>query len=271
MAATPEQIFTEQLEIFRQEAYQCAQFLYEYLTIHAAAARDKNIRHALNRNALFWNTTLAALQTSTLIALGRIFDHKSGHGIRALLDLTRNHAAIFSKTSLSQRKSGIFTNDPKGLQDYLDHSYEPDDTDFRRLERLVHAATKRYNMAYRPLRNQVFAHKVHREAEKIHELFSQTNVTKLEQLVTFLVRLHWALQDALANGSRLTLKKARHSVNEILEQLPGHAKAKPVQEMTVIESHAVLSTAAEAVSRELTATHQPRAQRIPERPTDKLG
>jgi hypothetical protein len=269
VAASPEQIFTEKLEVFRQEGYQCAQFLYEYLTIHAAAARDENIRHVLNRNALFWNTTLAALQTSTLIALGRIFDHKSRHGIRALLDLARNHAAIFSKAALSQRKAGIFANDPKGLQDYLNQSYEPDDAEFRRLERLVHAATERYNSAYRSLRNQVFAHKVHGEAEKIHDLFSQTNVSKLEQLVTFLVRFHWALQEALTNGSRLVLHRTRHSVNEMLEQPPGRARVKPVQEMTVIESHAVLKAAAEAASRELAAARLPRGPRIPERPVGK--
>lgn len=271
MAADPEQVFSEQLEIFRQEAYQCAQFLYEYLTIHGAAARDKNIRHALNRNALFWNTALAALQTSTLIALGRIFDHRSKHGIRALLDLMRKHAAIFSKAALSQRKAGIFGNDPKGLQDYLNLSYEPGDAEFRRLEHLVQAATERYNEAYRPLRNQVFAHKVHGEDEKIEALFSQTNVRKLEQLVAFLVRFHWAVQEALTNGSRLALRKMRHSVNEMLERPPGRAITKPVQELTVIDTHAVLKAAGEEMSRERAAARPPAGRQVPERPADKLG
>jgi len=251
MAATPEQLFAEQLEIFRQEAYQCAQFLYEYLAIHGAAARDENIRHTLSQNALFWNTALAALQTSTLIALGRIFDHKGKHGIRALLALARKHATIFSKAALSQRKAGIFASNPQGLQDYLNQSYELGDVEFQRLERLVQAATDRYNKAYRPLRNQVFAHKVHGEAEKIEALFSQTNVSKLEQLVTFLVRFHGALQEALTNGSRLTLRKTRHSVNEMLERPAGRATVKPVQEITVIDTHAVLKAAAETASREL--------------------
>lgn len=269
MAATPEQIFIERLEIFRQEACQCAQFLYEYLAIHGAAARDQDVRRALNQNALFWNTALAALQTSTLIALGRVFDQKGKHGIRALLDLARKHATIFSKAALSQRKAGIFANDPQALEDYLSKSYEPGDAEFSRLERLVQAATDRYNRAYRPLRNQVFAHKVHGEAEKIEALFSQTNVSKLERLVTFLVRFHWALQEALINGARLTLRKTRYSVNEMLERPAGPATVKPVQEATVIDSHAVLKTVAEAVSRELAAARQPARRRPPEHPAEK--
>lgn len=54
--------FEQELEVLRTEAEAAAQYFYSYLTIHAVAGERKPVDRLLNSSALFWNTTLSALQ-----------------------------------------------------------------------------------------------------------------------------------------------------------------------------------------------------------------
>ena len=116
---TPEVQFERELEIFRTEAEGGTQFLYAYLAVHALAARRKAVHRLLNDAPLFWNTCLAALQTASFMALGRIFDHDSDHNLSKLLQITQDHPEIFSKVALGRRKQGNSPEPPTWLPSYL--------------------------------------------------------------------------------------------------------------------------------------------------------
>jgi|HubBroStandDraft_4_1064222.scaffolds.fasta_scaffold01242_7 hypothetical protein len=214
-----ERLFVERLETFRQEGAQCAQFLYSYLTIHAVAAKDENVRRGLNEEALFWNTVLGGLQCSLFIVLGRVFDPSSKHGIASLLKFATECAAIFQQEALAHRKG----------EDYAADARIPGPQEFVRMERLVAGYSERYNNDYRELRNRVFAHRVY-TGDTVGQLFSRTNINELEQMVTFLDRFYRAWFNSFHNGSRLTLGRARHSVQQMLERPRGRSLVKPVQE-----------------------------------------
>ena len=66
--------FASELELFRTEAESAVQFFYAWDAVHTVAAANPKVRHLLNEAPLFWNTSLGALQASTLVALGRVFD-----------------------------------------------------------------------------------------------------------------------------------------------------------------------------------------------------
>ena len=70
----PDADFETQLELFRTEAESAIQFFYAWDAVHTVAAKNKTVFRLLNQAPLFWNTSLGALQTSTLVALGRVFD-----------------------------------------------------------------------------------------------------------------------------------------------------------------------------------------------------
>ncbi len=102
---SPEAEFTRELEVFRTEAEAGVQFFYGWLTVHAVAGADKGVLRALNAAPLFWNTILGALQTASLIALGRVFDQDpSTHNINKLLKTAQSNLGIFSKEALAERK-----------------------------------------------------------------------------------------------------------------------------------------------------------------------
>jgi len=110
--------FEQELEVLRTEAEAAAQFFYSYLTIHAAAGDHRPVHRLLNGSALFWNTILAGLQTSTFIVLGRILDQSSAHNVDRVLKIAQNDPDIFSKAALGRRKQGNLKTPPDWLPEY---------------------------------------------------------------------------------------------------------------------------------------------------------
>jgi len=92
-------------DISRGEIETATQHLYGYLSIHAVAKRRPRAFAALNEHPLFWNTVAGALQTSALVALGRIFDQNSAHNIDALIRLATKNRVLFSTAALAKRKN----------------------------------------------------------------------------------------------------------------------------------------------------------------------
>ena len=143
--STPEADFARELEIFRTEAEAAIQFFYAWLAIHAVAGSNDSVTRALNQTPLFWNTTLGALQTATLVTLGRIFDsNPESHNIGRLLRIAQDHLDIFSKPALAARKRQDSRNADEWLPRYLRDACEPTSDDFRRLKRHVARHRKIY-------------------------------------------------------------------------------------------------------------------------------
>ena len=177
--ANPDTTFEQELEVFRTEAEAGTQFFYAYLTVHAVAGDHNSVYRNLNQAPLFWNTALAALQTATFIALGRVFDQQSPYNIDKVLGFARDHPEMFTKSALAKRKQGISTVRPGWLDEYLFGAYVPVAADFRRLRNHVKERRKIYERSYRDLRRKVFAHKELTDRATVQALFAKTNIREL--------------------------------------------------------------------------------------------
>ena len=233
---SPAADFEAELELFRTEAESAIQFFYAWDAVHAIAAKDKAVFRLLNQAPLFWNTNLRALQTSTLLALGRVFDpDPNNHSVTRLLSVAHGNLGIFSKDSLAARKRKSNTNAGEWLPEYIETAYEPSHEDFRRMKRYVAKRRKTYEANYRPLRHKVFAHRGVATSFEVDELFAKTNIKELQQLLVFLCRLYEVLWQLYYNGCKPTLGPARFSVNRILHQprpdvMPGKLHERLIHE-----------------------------------------
>ena len=240
----PEDIFANELEIFRTEAESAIQFFYSFLSIHAVAGEHKKVHLLLNTAPLFWNTTLGALQTSTFIALGRVFDQNSKHNIDRLIKIAQSNMDIFSKESLAGRKRRGSNNADEWLDEYLRDVYVPNADDFRRLRRHIAKRRKIYESNYRNIRHEIFAHKVISEKGEMQALFGKTNIRELQKLLIFLRRLHEALWQLFHNGRKPTLQPARYSVKSIRQQPSPQHRGQGLQERLTHEIEAFLTATA---------------------------
>jgi AbiU2 len=235
---TPAVEFERELEVFRTEAEAAIQFLYAYLAIHDTAGRNTKVRDMLNGAALFWNTTLGALQTATFIALGRVFDQhgKSKHNLDHLLRLAQDNPGIFSKAALAIRRQAQAPVPPPYLAQYLQTVYVPTAKDFRYLRALVKKNRKIYEAGYRDIRHKWFAHKEIADSAEIGELFAKTNIRELQRLVTFLGSLYDALWGLFVNGFKPVLRQRRYSVRSMRNRPSPARRMTKVQERITQEA-----------------------------------
>src|SRR5947209_5308569 len=237
---TADEIFLHELEVFRTEEESATQFFYAYLAVHAVAYEKEDIRDLLNTAPLFWNTCLAALQTSTFIALGRIFDQKSPHNLDRVLRIAQDNPQIFSKAALARRKQGGNTKRPHWLDEYLRNVYEPTPKDFRRLRTYVNRRRRIYVANYRDVRHKYFAHKEVSDPTEIALLFSKGNNKELQQLFAFLGSLYDALWELFFNGRKPVLRPKRYSVSRIRNRPSPPYRRGSVQEKILDEAEQFL-------------------------------
>lgn len=240
----PEDIFAKELEVFRTEAESAIQFFYSFISIHAVAGEHEEVHRLLNTAPLFWNTTLGALQTSTFIALGRVFDQNSRHNVDRLIKIAQSNMDIFSKESLAGRKRQGSNNADEWIDEYLRDIYVPNAEDFRRLRRHIAKRRQIYESNYRDIRHKIFAHKVISKKEEEHVLFGKTNIREMQKLLIFLRRLHEALWQLYYNGNKPTLQPARYSIKRIREQPSPKNRGQGLQERLTHEIEDFLSTVA---------------------------
>lgn len=156
-----------------------------------------------------------ALQTSTFVVLGRIFDQSSPHNIGSLLALAESNPSIFSKTALERRKSASAANAPSWIADYMNSVYVPKPADSRRLRGYVSKHRKTYLAKYRDLRHKVFAHKEITDATQISALFARTNIREMQRMLLFCLSLYDALWQLFVNGKKPVLRSRKISVDRI--------------------------------------------------------
>ena len=221
------QEFESELEIFRVESESAIQFFYTWLSINIIASKDKSLLSKLNTTPLFWSTTAGALQASTLVTLARIFDNdKDTHNVSRLLNLAHRNMHIFSREALGERKKKISNANIDWLDSYLDEMYVPTTSDFRRLKGYVAQRRKVFEANYKPLRQQLYAHRNISASKSIGELFAKTNIRELQKFLVFLIRLYSAIWQLYFNGNKPSLMPVRYSVNNMLNfpSLSGHEK-----------------------------------------------
>ncbi len=238
--------FEKELEVFRGEVETAAQFFYSWLSLHEVAKQNDGVLDFFNENALFWTTVSGSLQTSALIALGRVFDQGSRHNLDAMFVIAKRNPAIFSKAELAKRKKRLSSNAAEWIDDYLKDVYEPKPSDFRRLRRHIKKYRKIYERNYRDLRHKVFAHKEVAGGSDLGTLTGRTNVAEMQRLFVFLLKLYESLWQLLFNGRKPILRPLRYSASRIIRVPSISIGSTSVHERIAAEVEKVLLTATAA-------------------------
>ena len=219
------------------------QFFYAYLTIHAVAGDRPAVYRFLNRAPLFWKTNLGALQTSSFIVLGRIFDQSSGHNVDRLLKIGQTNLGILQQGGVGRAQAACRSRRRRVARRIFEGCYVPTPKDFRHLRLLVRKYRATYEAKYRDLRHKLFAHKEVSNPADVSTLFAKTNVRELQRILLFLLALYDALWMLFVNGHKPILRMRRYSVARIRKK-PSEGKGGSLQERLIREIEQFLTTAA---------------------------
>jgi hypothetical protein len=205
---------------------------YTDLEIHSCAREDRDVYQMLNKHAGFWNILLYGLQSTFFITLGRIFDDgEDCHSVQMLLAATVAHPEFFSKQALALRRSTGLVN-PEWLDANFDSVFEPQSSDLRTLRRALVRYERIYKPRYRNIRTQVYAHKILTEEKLVSDLFSQTQIKEIDEILYFLHDLVEALGDLFQNGRKPELgiktydyrQRIKNTTRSVLQNVALHPK-----------------------------------------------
>ena len=166
------------------------------------AASNKEIYNAINKNALSWNIIAHSLQCTFFITLGRLFDlDGEAFSIHAFLRACIDNIDQFSKEALRIRKiKDLNGKEPYWLNKYIEDAYAPAEKDLQILRGETSKKQKEYEDVYKPIRNQIIAHKDKQAIESVDELFGKTRIGQVEEILQFLHQIEMIVFELLANG-----------------------------------------------------------------------
>lgn len=135
------------------------------------------------------------------MALGRIFDDgRDSHSIHKFLAACISRHQDFSFESLKERKRKIFKNEEGQLEEYMKETYQPEVRDFRELKREVKAHRRNFDEIYKDIRDYVFAHNIANAPGASAELFGNTKISDIEEMLAFLYDLQEVIWELYHNG-----------------------------------------------------------------------
>jgi hypothetical protein len=222
-----EQEYWNELQALANEVDNVSAIYNAYEEMNELARQNPAIYNVLNSNAEFWVPCAYSLQTALIVVLSRIFDHASdAHSVHRVVGATMQHPQFFSKESLRVRKANLGL--PKNLTDDLvERAWTPaGGQGLRFLKKAVAPYAKKFEDVYRPIRNQVIAHKL-RDIDSA-KLFSKTNRMELGDILAFLRSLVKAIEHLYLNGTEPEVRMdsnpsyehpARRSLRKVLTEL----------------------------------------------------
>ncbi len=189
-------------KLFRNEVTTASWSFFVWKSINNIASDNKKIYNALGGNALSWSIITHSLQSNFFVTLGRLFDISGdAFSIHSFLRACIDNIDQFSIDALRERKlRGINGKEPDWLNEYLKEAYVPSEKDFQRLKGETSKYQKDYEAIYRPIRNKLIAHKEKQTMENVNELFGKTNISQIEDFLSFLYQIENIVSDLLFNG-----------------------------------------------------------------------
>jgi hypothetical protein len=209
-----EQELRERLDALGADARACARHAFTGLSINYVASTRPELIAKLDANAGFWNPVIDALQNSSIVAMGRIFDRRRDvRSAEKLLTHATTSIGLFGRQSLELRKARNMS--PALARDFAAAAFHPTPQDFAGLKTEVDNHRALYDLRIAPIRNNVSAHSGRITTQQMYQLFGSVPVVDFERLVVFPLRLHSALWQLFENGLRPELPPTPVHMDEL--------------------------------------------------------
>lgn len=182
--AINQMVIKKNLKIMREEAETALRVFYAYQAISNLLTEEQYVR-LVNKNVHFWRIFISSTQTKLFMALGRLYDNSGdAFSFHKFVKLCREAIHEFGRESLEERKMEGAQARPPWLDKYLDEAYYATVEDIQKLAKLTKPYNKKLKGVYQEIRDKVFGHAVHTDAEVVSALFRDTNFDEIEQVLT---------------------------------------------------------------------------------------
>jgi len=196
--------YWDELQLISDEVFEAKWYFHTMEEINEQLLNDKKVYFAINRTPHFWQAHRAATQAALFMTLGRIFDTSpDALSVHRLLRLTLANIHLFSRQSLEDRRLTPGKDAPQYLIDFIDGAWEPKAAnELRYLKQSLAPHAAHFEDIYRPIRHNVYGHRLMTNAAAGNDLFPQTSRPQLAEITDFLHALTNSLEHLYNNGSK---------------------------------------------------------------------
>lgn len=207
LVVVPNKTYEKYYQEFSNEVHKAIGSFLFWKMLQNRVASEPKLLDGLNNTPLSWIMIRHALQVTLFMTLGRIFDiDDEAFSADDLLKTCINDIDIFSSSNLRIRKMEDQQKEPEWLDEYIDAAYVPDINDFQRLRGELSKHRKIFEQVYRPIRHKLIAHTDKKFIGKADDLWKETNIVEIEELMKFLHDLQCTLFEQYQNGTKPTLQ-----------------------------------------------------------------
>lgn len=201
-----EMVVKSNLKIMREEAETALRVFYAYQAISNLLTEERYVR-LVNNNVHFWRIFISSTQTKLFMALGRLYDNSGdAFSFHKFVKLCRETIYEFGREYLEARKMEGTQVRPSWLKKYLDEAYYATAEDIQKLAKLAKPYNKKLKGVYQEIRDKVFGHAVHTDAEVVSALFRDTNFDEIEQVLTAIWSFYSQVWMLYENGHEPSFK-----------------------------------------------------------------
>jgi len=219
MATNLAKTVQELLDEFDAELAAAIGSFHSWKAVNQLAAMRPELLRTLNANARSWNAIMHSHQVTLFVVLGRIFDTNKGtFNVHKFLDGCKARVGEFSAASFETRRiAGSRGVRPDYLTEFMKNYYAARPKDFEELEEQVAAHAKRFKTVYKPIRDQLMAHRNANAKALSSDLFKATDLSEVEKMLAFLHRVWAVVNELYMNGRKTDLVSHRYRRGETLE------------------------------------------------------
>lgn len=157
----------------------------------------------INKNPDFWRIYETSLRTNMFVGIRRLYEAKPGtFNFQRFIDSCIENISLFSKDALRERKIRDSRNAHEWLDDYMKDVYEPNESDFKSLARLVRGNSKNMKGPYIDAATKIYAHAIHMDHASMQKLIEKLNFEEIEQALTSIWHAYEQVWQMFENGAR---------------------------------------------------------------------
>jgi len=155
----------------------------------------------LNKNPDFWMIFETSLRTNLFLGIRRLYEGKAeSFNFQNFIFQCIKDIDKFSKESLRTRKIIASDKAHEWIDDYMASVYEPKESDFKKLAKIVRINSKKMKGIYTDAASKIYAHAIHMDHATIANITDQLSFDEMEVALTSVWHVREQIWQMYENG-----------------------------------------------------------------------
>lgn len=195
-------IMKENLNNLRKETETALRVLYALKQFRFFVSTQETV-DKLNENADFWLIYETSVRTHLFISIRRLYEGKPGtFNFQGFINNCITNIDDFNRDALRKRKESGSSSAKEWIDEYMQDTYEPLESDFRELSKIVRENSKKMKGIYTDAASKIYAHAIHLDHASIASITDKLEFDEMESALLSIWHCYDQVWQMYQNGRK---------------------------------------------------------------------